>query len=292
MDKKDQYGWIKIHRKMRDNPYMSKPAYRSIWIELLFEAEHGMKLVNKKWVKKDEKEMKSVLFKGQRIYLKPGQLTCGAKQLSEWTGVPRGTVERILKTFKNEEMIEVQTSNEFSLVQIVNWESYQNNEEQSEERVRNQRGTSEEPVRTPKECKNEKNEESGEVEKKEKTQTVTKSPTHKDFSFDHLEQAIEEKNDLYEYLLIRFAAQRPDIGKAGVRKELQKFCDFYGARSYGGKKRHWEKQKTFSVPLRLKTWFDGVRLTKEYQEELEREKAQRMKEYYSKLSNYRHNENN
>jgi hypothetical protein len=121
------------------------------------------------------------------------------------------------------------------------------------------------------------------AEEKNEELPVTESPTHKDFSFDHLEQAIQEKNELYEYLVDRFSAQRPDIGKAGTRKELQKFCDFYGAKSFNGKKRHWEKQKTFCVPLRLRTWFSGVRITQEYKEELEREKSQRILEYNKKL---------
>lgn len=290
MDKKDQFGWIKIHRKLRDNPYMRKPAYRAVWIELLFEAEHGMKLVNKEWVKKDEKEMKSIIFKGERIYLKPGQLTCGIRQLSEWTGVPRGTVERILKAFKNEKMIETQTSNEFSLLQIVNWDYYQNNETQNEKPMRNERETNEKRMRLPKECKNDKNERKDIIEDNEKNiEIVDKPQTHKDFSFDHLEKAIEDKNEMYLYLVDKFALQRPDIGKAGARKELQKFCDFYGATSYGSKKRHWQKQKTFSVPLRLRTWFENVRVTKEYQEELEREKTKRMTEYYSNLSNNNQN---
>ena len=38
-----------------------------------------------------------------------------------------------------------------------NWEDYQMSEEQNEEQMRNKRGTSEEQVRTPKECKALKN---------------------------------------------------------------------------------------------------------------------------------------
>lgn len=132
-------GWIKLHRKLRKNPYMKRPSYRSIWIELLLEASHGEK---------------TIIWRGSPIKVLPGQLTCGSHQLAEWTGVPRGTVERILKCFKNEQMIEVQTSNKFSLITINNWSEYQANEEQDEEQMRSKRGASEEPVRTPKELKN------------------------------------------------------------------------------------------------------------------------------------------
>lgn len=124
---------------MRDNPWMKKPAYRSVWLELLLEASH---------------EPRDIVWKGKRTTLQPGQLTCGAKQLSEWTGVPRGTVERILKVLKSEEQIEVQGGSKFSLITVKNWTSYQKSEEQNEEQVRNRRGAGEELVRTPKECKN------------------------------------------------------------------------------------------------------------------------------------------
>lgn len=139
---------------MRENPLMKRPAYRAVWIEMLLEAEHGMKNVGGKWQKKEPEEMKSTMWKGERIFLKAGQFTCGAKQMSEWTGVPRGTVERIIKVFVKCGMIEEQASNKFSLFTVKKWKEYQ----QDEEQVRNKRGTSEEQVRTPKECKNDKNE--------------------------------------------------------------------------------------------------------------------------------------
>lgn len=127
---------------------MRKPNYRAVWIEMLLEAQYS------------QEKKKSVLWKGKQYYLSPGEFTCGAKQLAEWTGVRRGTVERIIKTFKSEEQIEVRTSNQFSLYKILNWELYQNSEEQNEEPVRNQRGAGEEPVRTPKERKKERTKES------------------------------------------------------------------------------------------------------------------------------------
>lgn len=164
------------------------------------------------------------------------------------------------------------------------------NRDQNREQIENRQRTDREQIETNKECKNDKNERKDIIEDNEKNiEIVDKPQTHKDFSFDHLEKAIEDKNEMYLYLVDKFALQRPDIGKAGARKELQKFCDFYGATSYGSKKRHWQKQKTFSVPLRLRTWFENVRVTKEYQEELEREKTKRMTEYYSNLSNNNQN---
>lgn len=165
-------GWIKLWRKLRENPFMKKPAYRAVWIELLFEAEHGMIYDNGNWRKRKESELRSIIWKGKQQKLKPGQLTCGAYQLGKWTGIPRGTVERILKTFENEEQIEVESSNQFSLITVKKWEEYQMDEEVNEERVRNERGTGEERVRTPKELKELKNEKEKGFFKKEKFKTT------------------------------------------------------------------------------------------------------------------------
>lgn len=136
-----QKGWILLHRKLLDNPLMKRPAYRSVWIELLLRATH---------------DGTEVMFDGKRLNLKPGQLTAGAYQIAVSTGVPRGTVERILKTFKNEEQIEVVSDRQCSLITVKKWSQYQKREEQSEERVRNDRGTSEERVRTKQQGNNEK----------------------------------------------------------------------------------------------------------------------------------------
>jgi len=150
-------GYIKLWRKIKDDPWMKKPAYLSVWLHLLIEAEHGMTKEKGKWRKKRTDELRTILWKGKEMKLKAGQLTCGAYQLSEWTGVPRGTVERILKRFKSEEQIEIETSNRCSLITVKKWKQYQMSEEVNEELMRNKRGTDEEQMRTPKECKNVKN---------------------------------------------------------------------------------------------------------------------------------------
>jgi len=143
-------GWIKIHRTLIDNPYMAKPAYIAVWIRLLIEAKH-----------KDE--TRKIIWKGKQLTLKNGQFTCGTKQLAKWSGVPRGTVVRVLSTFKNEQMIEHQTSSKFSLITINNWKEYQESEHQNEQRVNNQRTTSEQPADTLEEYNNTIIEEEGKI---------------------------------------------------------------------------------------------------------------------------------
>lgn len=108
---------------------MQRPAYVSVWIYLL---THASVYGNEKFI-----------FNGKSISLKPGQLITGAHKIARITGVPRGTVERIIKTFKNEEQIEVQTNNKYSVITVKKWKEYQIDEKQNEELMRNKRGTNE-----------------------------------------------------------------------------------------------------------------------------------------------------
>lgn len=169
---------------------MNRPAYRAVWIELLLRATH---------------EGMEVLFNGERLRLKPGQLTTGAYQISKSTGVPRGTVERILKTFKSEEQIEVRSDRQCSLISVKNWDFYQKDEEQNEERVRNDRGTSEERVRTNKECNNADNDEN---EKKPPyaTTSVADNKKKKEKKPDDSDEPMSE-GDFYEWT--KKSPQRP-----------------------------------------------------------------------------------
>ena len=180
-------GWIKLHRQLRNNPHMNQPNYRAVWTEILLEAQH---------------KPRDVIFKGKRITLKPGQFTCGSNQLSEWTGVPASSVRRILKIFKSEQQIDVQASNKFSLITVLNWDKYQGVEQQSEQQVSINRAASEQQVATPKECKNEKN------DKKSASRSLGNS----------IPPAIE---DVTEYFIAN-----------GRGEEASKFYNFYDSKGW------------------------------------------------------------
>lgn len=140
----NRQGWIKVHRKIWENPFFQgKPAYLSVWLWLLSEAQYV--------------EGKAVLFDGNQVYLKAGQLTCGVHQIAKATGVCRGTVEYILKKFEIQEMIQKQSSNKCSLITITNWNLYQKDEEQIQEPSKSESGSGHEQVRTTEERKKGKN---------------------------------------------------------------------------------------------------------------------------------------
>lgn len=137
-------GWIKLYRCLLDNPIVCKDGdYLSVWVFLLLNAAHTEH---------------DVTFAGKRYTLKSGELTTGRKVISSQLHMSESKVQRILKTFENEHQIEQRTDRQCRLISIVNWDEYQSDEQRNEQRVNNDRTTTEQRVNTKQECKNEKNE--------------------------------------------------------------------------------------------------------------------------------------
>lgn len=136
-------GWIKIHRKMLENPIICKDSdYLSVWIYLLLNATH--------------KEIPA-LFKGEKITLQPGQLITGRKSMSTKLKISESKIYRIINEYKSEQQIEQQTSNKNSLITILNWDKYQQSEQQNEQQMNNKRTTTEQQLNTNKNVKNDNN---------------------------------------------------------------------------------------------------------------------------------------
>ncbi|NLF84163.1 MAG: hypothetical protein GX568_09305, partial [Candidatus Gastranaerophilales bacterium] len=114
----------------------------AVWVYLLLNATHA--------------EYDGI-FKGKRVTLRPGQLIVGRKSIATFLKINESKVQRILKSFKIEHQIEQQASNQNRLITILNWDMYQGNEQQNEQRVNNERTTSEQRVNTNKNDKNDKN---------------------------------------------------------------------------------------------------------------------------------------
>lgn len=111
-----ELGYVRLYRKILDNPIIWKDSdHVAIWIYLLLNATH--------------KEI-SVIFKGERTILKPGQLIAGSKAIAEELNINYVKVHRVLNDFKVEKQIEKQASNKNSLITILNWEKYQSCEKQ------------------------------------------------------------------------------------------------------------------------------------------------------------------
>lgn len=139
----EKNGWIKLHRKMLDNPIIMKDAdHLAVWMYLLLNATHAEY---------------PALFKGKKIMLQPGQLITGRKSIANKLVISESKVTRVIDAFISEQQIEQQTSNKNRLISIVNWDLYQQIEQQNELPVNNNWTTTEQQVNTNKNDKNIKN---------------------------------------------------------------------------------------------------------------------------------------
>lgn len=147
-------GYIKLHRKTLENPICMKDTdHLALWVYLLMNATHT------------EFPM---LFRGKKIMLKPGQLITGRKSISKILKLNEHKVDRILKSFENEQQIEQQSSNQNRLLTIINWNDYQQSEQQNEQQVSNKRATDEQRMSTNKNVKKDKNEKKDNLQLSEK----------------------------------------------------------------------------------------------------------------------------
>lgn len=136
-------GYLKLHRKLRENPVVMKDAeHLAVWIWLLTEAVFAPT---------------KVTFHGKQIMLQPGQLTTGRNRIASELRISESKVQRILKRFESEHQIEQQTDHQCRLITIVSWNEYQLSEQQTEHQVNNERTTSEQRVNTKEEYKEYKN---------------------------------------------------------------------------------------------------------------------------------------
>lgn len=134
-------GWVKLYRKLLENPVVCKDGdYLAVWIYLLLSATHKEYPTN---------------FKGKKIMLQPGQLITGRNTIHEkFKNISESKVTRIINSFIFEQQIEQQASNQNRLITILNWSEYQISEQQTEQPANNHRTTSEQPVNTNKNIKN------------------------------------------------------------------------------------------------------------------------------------------
>lgn len=183
-----------------------------------------------------------VRFKGAIIPLAPGQMTCGATQISLETGCAPSTASRVLNDLHNERLIERQTDNRCSLVTVLNWDRYQSDERQSENQVRGRREADERQMRVKEEDKKIE-------EKKERHESGAVAPTPAQEARAFFANADDREAIIRSLLSV-------GTPEEFARGEVGKFCRYWTERNRSGTKQRWETERTFEVRRRLKTWLD------------------------------------
>lgn len=135
-------GWIRVHRKIIDAPWFNKSEYVHLWLYLLLKANH-----------KDQE----VFIGNEKVLVKRGQLLTSRHKLSEVVHIQENKIYRILKCFENEHQIEQHKTRKYTVISIVNYDTYQKNEQDNEQQMNNKRTTDEQQMNTNNNDKNDNN---------------------------------------------------------------------------------------------------------------------------------------
>ena len=115
MARKKDKGWIKLHRKIRDNAiWQSREAFdrRSAWVDLLLMVNHEDRTLIQK--------------NGRPIVIHPGQTFTSYEHLKEkWHWGSRNRVKRFLALLSAQGMITVSGTPSGTLITVISWALYQ-----------------------------------------------------------------------------------------------------------------------------------------------------------------------
>jgi hypothetical protein len=140
-------GYVKLWRKSIDGGWLSNPNLWAFWCYCLLRANH---------------RPCKVILGFTEIELEPGQFVFGRKQASKDIGLSEQTVRTCLQTLKSTSNITIKSTNKFSIITIINWNSYQDDEikatSKSTSKSTNGQPTTNQQLTTDKNVKNEKNE--------------------------------------------------------------------------------------------------------------------------------------
>lgn len=125
MNKLDNKGWIKLHRKISDNPlWLSEKFTRGqAWIDLILLANYADSYFWKRGIKTE---------------VKRGQVAISEVGYADRWGWSRNKVRKFLSELEAEHQIKQQKSNVTLIVTIINYDEYQKKEQQTEHQIEQQ----------------------------------------------------------------------------------------------------------------------------------------------------------
>ena len=189
--------FVKIHRKIRDNPIFWKPNYLSVFMYILLDVEFEGCKKPLRW---------------DLVNLNPWEWLFFQKEIADKMGISLGTVSNILKKLNSENIIEIKTTSKYSIVGLVNWSTYQAQVEITSE---NELKTSWKRVEN--ELKHLKN--------TKKTKRIIKNTKEQDFNFKK-EKIAELKNKTSEgTALYRLCLFLESLGDSLEEEMIEDFAD-------------------------------------------------------------------
>jgi hypothetical protein len=215
-------GWIKLHRELIEKAIWgeSTPEQKVVLITLLSLANH------------QEKEWE---WKGGKYTVKPGQFITSLESIANKSGkgVSIQNVRTALKRFEKYEFLTSQSTNRNRLITIVNWETYQSKEIESNKQTNklltsNQQATNKQ-LTTNKNDKNDKNDKNIYTTDFEEFYKSYPNPKDKRRSFNNFKKALK-KHSLEE--INRAASNYAKTVKGTDKQYIKTSANFLGRDNY------------------------------------------------------------
>lgn len=147
-----QTGYIKLFRSLINHPVFAHQVALKIWIWCLLKATHKKKTISLK------------IGKGETLVkLNPGQFVFGRFKAEDELNIDGSTIYKWIKKFESDtfDLINIQSNNQYSIITICNWATYQFNDNEivttKEQPSNSSVTTKEQPSNTYKNVKNNKN---------------------------------------------------------------------------------------------------------------------------------------
>ena len=128
-------GYFKVYRKIIEDPiFFTDYGFRT-WIYCLAKANHKDSIISLN------------VGKGQRVIRVPkGSFVFGRKKAEAETGIDGSSIYRWIKKLEDDGYISIESNNQYSIITICNWESYQGENNNGEQLMSSQRATNEQPT--------------------------------------------------------------------------------------------------------------------------------------------------
>jgi hypothetical protein len=139
-------GWIKLNRKLLKSQVFQNEGLLKVWIWCLLKAGHKEKWASVKTGKSETE-----------VHLLPGQFIYGRNSAAKKLKMNPETLRKRMKKLSNMQNITTHSTNHYSVVTILNWDSYQNDKIKSTIDSTNRVPTEYQPSTTNKKDKNDKN---------------------------------------------------------------------------------------------------------------------------------------
>ena len=128
-----QQGFIKIHRKIIDNPIYQNAGLLQLFIHCILKANH---------------KGNDFIFNGKMITIRRGTFITGRKELSKELKASESKIYRNLQTLAKFGYINIIPFNKFSIIEVLNYNKYQN-EKMTEKEGKSEKSNNKNTVETP-----------------------------------------------------------------------------------------------------------------------------------------------